>query len=89
MKTYIVWVTLLSVLVMGVPSASAVNPLLEKRKSPVEYGTVYATCHRFHTTEVLTACNYLCLYDRDCRDTCIENSEVAVIKRECGTPKKK
>jgi hypothetical protein len=52
--------------------------------TPIQYGAVYDTCIRFHEKEVLQACNYLCLYDKPCRDQCIKTSEEAVLNRECG-----
>jgi hypothetical protein len=52
--------------------------------APIKYGAVYDTCIRFHKKEVLQSCNYLCLYDKPCRDQCIETSEEAVLDKECG-----
>jgi hypothetical protein len=58
-------------------------------KTPIKYGAVHDTCMRYHKKEVLKACNYLCLYDKPCRDQCIETAEIKVLDKECGKFTKK
>jgi hypothetical protein len=84
MKSFLIWLMVLGFAVVATADAYALELQTEK-ESPIKRGAVYDICVRFHKKEVLTACNYLCLYDRPCARKCMDTSEESVLNKECGT----